>query len=442
MRVTHQQLYQPLLVGARDSAAKLQDIRSKIASGKEVNTTSDNPLAARRIMRFQEKIKDIDQFLVNIRDGSSLLKVETTFLEDVSQSLLRARELMNEAANGFLTQPERDAIAEEINSIIGRVLDDSNGKNLDDFVFAGKDVRTKPFDGTVVNGEITAVTYKGDRKTTEFQINEGVNFKVKEAGATIFIDSDGGSSTTTLNLGGNLNKSAAVSSEAKNSISLFDSNGKLHTLELSFIKDTDDEYTVTVSSLESGVTFSDAVLESIAFNSITGAFVSHGDDDSDLDGVADLKVDFGLGSQTVNIDLNALSQVSEAVNISLDSKDGKVGGYGIFDLLITFRDTLKNKDGLTEEAQVSKISQLLAPIDQVSDRLFKKISEFGTKINSLDSSESRLEDLKIRFDELRSSDEDADIVELISALTSQETVFQAALASGARVSRFSLLNFI
>ncbi len=442
MRVTHQQLYQPLLLGAQDSAAKLQDTRSKIASGKEVNTTSDNPLAARRIMRFQEKIKDIDQFLVNVRDGSSLLKVETTFLEDVSQSLLRARELMNEAANGFLTQSERDAIAEEINSILGRVLDDSNGKNVDDFVFAGKGVRTKPFEATIVNGEISAVTYKGDRKTTEFQINEGVNFKVKEAGSDIFIDSDGGSSTATLNLGGNLSKNAAINSESKNSVSLFDSNGKLHTLELSFAKNTDDEYTVTVSSPESGVTFSDAVLSAIAFNSVTGSFVSHGDDDSDSDGVADIKVDFGLGSQTVNINLSGMSQISEAVNISLDSKDGKVGGYGIFDLLITFRDTLKNKDGLTEEAQVSKISQLLAPIDQVSDHLFKKISEFGTKINSLDSAESRLEDLRIRFDELRSSDEDADIVELITALTSQEAVFEAALASGARVSRFTLLNFI
>lgn len=436
MRVTQQQQFQPLLIGARDSAAKVQEIRAKISSGKKVNTTSDDPLASRRIMRFQDKINNIEQFLVNVRDGSAILKTETAFLEDVNENLLRARELINQASNEFLTQTERDAIAEEINGILESVLQDSNGKNIDNFIFAGSKTDTKPFESTIVNGEISAVTYKGDLKTAEYQINEGINFRVNESGQKIFIDSDAGSSTKAISLGGNLDTGMAVSGTAKDSVTVFDSDGRLHTLNLTFTKNTNDEYSVAVSSNETGVTFSDAALGSIAFNSLTGSFTAH------TDATSGINVNFGLGSQAINFDFSKMSQIAQGVKISLDSKDGKNGGYGVFDILIKVRDTLKNKNGLSENGQVKELTGLLSAVDKVSDRLFKKISEFGSKINSLESAENRLEDLKIRIDGLRSADEDADIIELVSELTSQEAVFQATLSSGARISRVSLLNFI
>ena len=443
MRVTHQQLYQPLLIGARDSASRVQDIRSKIASGKKVNTTSDDPLAARRIMRFQEKINNIDQFLVNVRDAGIVLKNEAAFLEDVSDNILRARELTIQAANGYMSQSELDAIAEEINGVIESVLEDSNGRNIDDFVFAGNKSNVKPFVPTIVDGEITAVTYNGDLNITNFQINEGVDFKVKKSGQKIFMDSKAGSETNNLTFSGNLDRNTSIGENIKESVAVFDAKGNIHTLDLTFTKNGDDEYSVAVSSNETGVTFFDSVMESITFAStVTGSFISHGDNDSDSDSNPDIIVDFGMGSQVLNFNFNSISQISEGVKISLDSKDGKVGGYGVFDALISLRDAMRNKDNLSKNGQLKEIAEMLAPLDLVSDHLFESISEFGSKINRLETTERRLEDLKIRVDVLRSSDEDADIVSLVSELTSQEAVFQATLSSGARISRFSLLNFL
>ncbi|MGR3218343.1 MAG: hypothetical protein ACUZ8H_00815, partial [Candidatus Anammoxibacter sp.] len=84
MRVSQQQLYDPLLTGARDSAAALAVVRAKITSGKEVNTISDDSVAARRIIGFQDRLNDIDQFLVNVRDADSVLTTGSALLDDVS----------------------------------------------------------------------------------------------------------------------------------------------------------------------------------------------------------------------------------------------------------------------------------------------------------------------------------------------------------------------
>ena len=426
MRVSQIQLYEPLLVGARDIAAELQEVRLKISSGKEVNTISDDSLAAKRIIGFQDKINDIDQFLVNVRDADSVLNASSTFLDNVTNGFARVRELVNESANGFLTQVDRNAIVSEVNEILERILGDSNGKNLDDFVFAGRKTDTEPFDATSLNGEITAVTYKGDLNVTQYQVSEGVNFKVNETGAKIFVDSAAGSGTKNLALGGNLNTATTVSGTTVDSVIIYDNAGNQHTLNLTYTKNTDDEYSVTVSSSETGVTFSDAVLGSITFNSVGGAFVAL----SDTNSLAGINVSFvGLGSQLISFDFSKMSQLSEGVKINIDSDDGKRGGYGVFDILIKVRDTLKNKDGLTDSAQVKELGNLLSTLDVVSDHLSSTISTFGARANSLRSTENRLEDTKIRIDLLRSSAEDADFIELVTALTSLETSYQATLAS-------------
>ncbi|MGR3178540.1 MAG: flagellar hook-associated protein FlgL [Candidatus Anammoxibacter sp.] len=439
MRVSQLQLYEPLLVGVRDVAAELQGVRSKISSGKEVNTISDDSLVARRIIGFQDKLNDIGQFLVNVRDADSILTAGSALLDDVGSGLARVRELVAEAANGILTQVDRDVIVAEVNEILNRILEDSNGKNLDDFVFSGGKTGTKPFESTMLNGEVTAVSYKGDLNVTQYQISEGINFKVNETGAKVFVDSDAGSGTKAIALNGNLDTSTAVSGTVVDSVIVYDNIGNLHTFNLTYTKFSDDEYSVTVSSNEAGVTFSDAVLGSITFNSVGGVFVAFSDTNT-IDGI---NVSFvGLGSQLISFDFSKMSQISEGVKIGTDSNDGKSGGYGVFDVLIKVRDTLKNKDGISDNAQVKELGELLSSLDSVSDHLFSTISAFGAKSSSLRSTENRLQDLKIRIDTLRSSDEDADIIELVSKLASLETSFQAILLVGARISSISLLNFI
>ena len=73
---------------------------------------------------------------------------------------------------------------------------------------------------------------------------------------------------------------------------------------------------------------------------------------------------------------------------------------------------------------------------------FQVVGDFGTKLDQVNLIENRHTDTKIRLEQMRSHDEDADIGEMITKLQIQETVLQAALAVGSRITRFSLVNFL
>ncbi|MFN2364471.1 MAG: flagellin, partial [Halarsenatibacteraceae bacterium] len=69
-------------------------------------------------------------------------------------------------------------------------------------------------------------------------------------------------------------------------------------------------------------------------------------------------------------------------------------------------------------------------------------AEIGAKMNRLDLTQSRLEEQEINFESLKSDNEDVDIAETIMNLRMQESVYQASLATGARIMQPTLLDFL
>lgn len=129
-------------------------------------------------------------------------------------------------------------------------------------------------------------------------------------------------------------------------------------------------------------------------------------------------------------------QISEGINFGVNKSGAEIyDNNAIFSTLIKVRDDL-------EANNTTAVNASLTTLDSITQQIFKEISSFGSKLKNLDLTENRLEDAKIRLNESRSIDEDADLAELITKLQTQEVVFQAALASGARITRVSLLNFI
>lgn len=129
-------------------------------------------------------------------------------------------------------------------------------------------------------------------------------------------------------------------------------------------------------------------------------------------------------------------QIGTGINLAVNKPGSEVYiDSRIFSTLINVRDALMNNDTVAIQSQ-------LATMDVVESDLFSSIGEFGTKLNQISLSEERNDKTKLRLEELRSANEDADIAELLTDLQVEETVLQAALASGTRVTRLSLLNFL
>ncbi|HEY8463330.1 MAG TPA: flagellar hook-associated protein FlgL [Bacillota bacterium] len=81
-------------------------------------------------------------------------------------------------------------------------------------------------------------------------------------------------------------------------------------------------------------------------------------------------------------------------------------------------------------------------ISQKVDNILDIRAAIGAKVNRLELSKERYSKLDIQFNKLLSETEDADLAESAMNLKMQETVYQAALASGARILQISMLNYL
>jgi flagellar hook-associated protein 3 FlgL len=84
----------------------------------------------------------------------------------------------------------------------------------------------------------------------------------------------------------------------------------------------------------------------------------------------------------------------------------------------------------------------LDAINNYLERTLNNRSSIGAKVNRLERSNERYFQLDGQFHKLLSENEDIDIADSVMNLKMQESVYQAALASGARVMQTNMLNFM
>lgn len=86
----------------------------------------------------------------------------------------------------------------------------------------------------------------------------------------------------------------------------------------------------------------------------------------------------------------------------------------------------------------SRINQ----IDDAHDKLLAANATVGARTNRIEIQRDRLEAIQVNLAELRSQDEEVDVVEAIVRFQSQELVYNASLQAGARLMQQSLLDFL
>jgi flagellar hook-associated protein 3 FlgL len=84
----------------------------------------------------------------------------------------------------------------------------------------------------------------------------------------------------------------------------------------------------------------------------------------------------------------------------------------------------------------------LETLNKQLDRTLDNRAAIGAKVNRLERSNERYSQLDGQFHKLLSENEDVDIADSVMNLKMQESVYQAALASGARVMQTSMLNYM
>ena len=140
------------------------------------------------------------------------------------------------------------------------------------------------------------------------------------------------------------------------------------------------------------------------------------------------------------IEINTLGQ--EVLQFGNTVTDTTIGGTP--EMLQKLQDIIDHLGGtnLGGLGQAQALSSDLGEIDKALNKLLAVRADLGARYNRLEMTANRLEDDKYNFTKLMSNNEDADLAEVLMNLKTQENVYKASMAAGARIIQPTLIDFL
>jgi len=117
-------------------------------------------------------------------------------------------------------------------------------------------------------------------------------------------------------------------------------------------------------------------------------------------------------------------------------------GQEVFSQEVDIFLTLKELKESLENNDPEMIGSLVEEIDKAFNQIDRYRAEVGARINRLESAENYWNNFNLNIEKALSDTEDADLTEVMTDLLSQQAVYQASLATTARIIQPSLIDFL
>jgi flagellar hook-associated protein 3 FlgL len=163
-------------VQTRDQA-KLSE---QVATGKRINRSSDDPIAAKALGAFKENLGRTDQYLRNISYVDRSWRQIESSVSQVNDLMIRARDLAIQGNSASLGSEGREAIAEEISQLSRQLLSIANTRVGREYIFSGQATLTEPFslDANFPNAN-PAASFNGSASVKSIPIGESQTFETQ-----------------------------------------------------------------------------------------------------------------------------------------------------------------------------------------------------------------------------------------------------------------------
>ena len=187
-RVNLETFISSTLANVQKSTSNMSRLQEQISTGKKVNRASDDPAGARKILSLRSEDLRLDQYASNIQTATQSLDFSAAALSNTSDILQRITELTMQGVNGATDQSGRTIIANEINQLLETIMQSANSQRLGRYTFAGTETTTEPFVATRnSSGNISAVSYNGNRETIQYNVGPNTNTTVNLTGDEVFM---------------------------------------------------------------------------------------------------------------------------------------------------------------------------------------------------------------------------------------------------------------
>ncbi|MDD5067836.1 MAG: flagellar hook-associated protein 3 [bacterium] len=192
IRVTHNMMKNDVVHNLDVHQRKLDELSNNLSTGKKVRVPEENPVAATHAMLYRTRINEIQQFMKNIEEGQSRLNIAEGSIKSVTDIFHRLEELAVESGNGTYTRDDRAKVAVEVDELLKELVEVGNAKFKGESVFAGFQVNKNAFEVQKARPQfadrevIMKVTYNGDVGKMNREIEQQEYSPINLAGNNVF----------------------------------------------------------------------------------------------------------------------------------------------------------------------------------------------------------------------------------------------------------------
>lgn len=176
MRITARIMAQHVKANLNKQSSLLMDSQTKIATGKRINSLSDDPGGIGQVLGYRTTLSSIEQYQRNITDAKTRIEYTDTILEQVNALIRDAKNIASNAG-----ADNKEALAQEIANIRDQAMSLANAKYAGSYIFSGDMTDTASFDAA-------SGGYNGDGGSRDLIIGDGVRVNLQADGSSMFIE--------------------------------------------------------------------------------------------------------------------------------------------------------------------------------------------------------------------------------------------------------------
>lgn len=179
MRITDKMSQNQVMTSIQKNRSELAQLQNQATTGKKVTTPSDDPMGATKVLVNRTELKNAEQFEKNIYSAKIFLDTSESTMSQLGEALIRTKELALQAASDTIGESQRTMIGSEVAQIYNSVLEISNRRLGERFLFGGTKTHIAPFNR---EGE-----YQGDDSEIKIQNQQGGFVAMNLTGDRIFL---------------------------------------------------------------------------------------------------------------------------------------------------------------------------------------------------------------------------------------------------------------
>ena len=408
-----------------DINSELQSLQGKISSGKNILVASDDPVRSVELSGMKVVKEQIDQYIRNVDTSDSRMKNIDVNLQNLTNIMVRANELMIQASSDVLGASDREAIAIEIEQLKEQAFGLANQQDASGvFLFSGYKSKVQPF----VKDITGKINYRGDRGVTSLAVSESMIVETNLDGGSLFQNIKIGNNKpiSMFTLLENMSNSIRTAAQAVNAMEA-PTSAEIEITNNNFgnwsFDITGNNGTATISSELIGDDPIDIITKINAAD--VGITASFSDNSGKIKLVSNQEGLIKIENLEIEGIENAQKSPTSFITLNVtDSTGNYIGGS----------QTLYDTNQLTS-SQLNKISETQVHIANFRGKV-------GARINLLERQQETLSERDIAIQKDMSKINDADLAQLVTEMQSMMTSLQASQQAFVKISNLNLFEFI